>query len=376
MDRLPLTPNGKIDRRALPAPDRDSCEHEKSYVAPRNAMERQLVEIWENLLEVRRIGVCDDFFSLGGHSLTAARLAAKVEAATGISMPVSGLLSAPTVERLARLLTGEVQRETGVLVPFRQTGTRPPLFMVAGVGGHVLIFRELAELLGEDQPVYGVEGIGLDGKEAPLNGMEDIARRYIREIRSVQPKGPYFIAGWSMGGVIAYEVAVQLLAENSPLGAVTIIDAYAPWVVPWTDRMRIHLASFRTRSWRSKLEYVAQRVTHQVEVIRRRFGVDNLAENLDGNTAQRVRESSLAQFEALRRYRPKPLAADVYLLRADQTAESRDPRAQDPDLGWRTLVRGQIHILPIPGTHTGIFAGDNVRALAGALGQCLVSTCV
>jgi amino acid adenylation domain-containing protein len=371
MSSLPLTPNGKIDRRALPAPDRQACEQDKTYVAPQTPLERQLVEIWEDLLETRPIGTRDDFFALGGHSLTAARLVARIEDATGGTLPVSTLLSAPTIERLARVLTGETRRGSGIVVPFRRSGSRPPVFMVAGVGGHVLIFRELAELLGDDQPVYGLQGIGVDGSEAPINCMEDIAARFIREVRSVRSEGPCVIAGWSMGGVIAYEMGVQMVAAGDPPAAIIVMDAYAPWAVSWKDRLRTHLARFRQRSLRSKVEYAIQRVTHRFEVLQRRLGVDNLAEGLDGQTAERVRQSSLAQYEAFRQYRPRPLAADIFLLRAEQTHEIRDPRAEDPQLGWRTLVRGGIHVMPIPGSHTHIFTGSNVRVLAATLSRCL-----
>jgi amino acid adenylation domain-containing protein len=365
---LPLTPNGKIDRRALPPPDRQARLARHDCPAPRTRMERQLVKIWEQLLGVRPVSIRDDFFALGGHSLAAARLVARIEATTGISIPVSILLSAPTVESLARVLSGEVRSKSGgVLVPFRETGTLPPLFVVAGVGGHVLIFREMAELLGDDQPVYGLQGIGLDGRERPLARMEDIAARYIREIQSVQPEGPYLVSGWSMGGVIAYEIGLQLLARGERLGGLIIIDAYAPWVIPLRERVRLHLASIRQRSWPSRLEYVGQRVRHQWEVISRRLGLHPPVDGVDGRTAELVRESGLAQFAALRAYRPRPFPGNLVLLRAEQTAEIRDPRACDPQLGWGTLVAGGIRTLPLTGSHTGIFVGDNVRTLARTL---------
>jgi thioesterase domain-containing protein len=284
-----------------------------------------------------------------------------------VSVPVATLLSAPTIEGLARIVDGQTDNQrSGVVVPLRGTGTRPPLFMVAGVGGHVLIFRELAELLGDDQPVYGLQGIGLDGKEAPLSKMEDIAVRYLQEIVSIQPEGPHFIVGWSMGGVIGYAIAQELLKQGRRLGALVIIDAYAPWSVSLSDRLRIHLASFRKRSWRSRFRYLRQRLSHQVEVMARRLGFDRV-EGLDGPTADRVRNSSLAQYQALAQYRPPPFPGSIALLRAEQTAEIRDPRADDPNLGWARLVQGDIRTLPISGSHTGIFVGQNVQTVAAAV---------
>lgn len=367
METLPLTPNGKIDRRALPAPDRSMIAPQANLVEPATTTERCLVEIWEQLLDVKPIGIRDDFFALGGHSLAAARMVARLETEMSISLPVSTLLSAPTIEALARIIDGHGERDrSSVVVPFRESGRRPPLFLVAGIGGHVLIFRELAGLLGEDQPVYGLQGIGLDGRECPLSKMEDIAARYAREIVSIQPEGPYHIAGWSMGGIIAYAIAQELLRQGRRLDALIIIDAYAPWSMSFTQRLRIHLTSFRQRSWPDRFRYVDQRLTHQAEVFARRLGFDRV-DGLEGPTAERVRDSSLAQYHALRRYRPTPLAADIVLLRAEQTAEVRDPRADDPYLGWNSLIRGRIRIQPITGSHTGIFLGENVRTVAAAI---------
>jgi amino acid adenylation domain-containing protein len=375
MDALPLTPNGKIDRKALPPPDRTGVRRDTDLIAPVTETQKRLVEFWERLLGVKPIGIRDDFFALGGHSLAAARIVVKIESELSVNVPVATFLSARTVEALAQVIEGEVQgQRSGVIIPFRETGTRPPLFVVAGVGGHVFIFRELAELLGDDQPVYGLQGIGLDGKEPPLSRMEDIAGRYIQEILSIQPAGPYFIGGWSMGGVIAYEIARHLLAQGRELGRLIIIDAYAPWAMSLAERARLHLDSFRRRSWRSKLDYLRQHLTHRLEVLARRLGYDHQPEGLDGQTAERVLGSSLAQFEALRQYRPPPFPADLTLLRAEQTSDIRDPRADDPHLGWRRLVQGAIHVLPVSGSHTGIFVGQNVRILASALTQALGST--
>lgn len=367
LNALPLTPNGKIDRRALPEPDLTARSDGVEFVPAGTPTQQKLLEIWEHLLGVSPIGIRDDFFSLGGHSLAAARIVAKIESEMSVMVPVATLLSSPTVEALARIIDGEAQpRNRGVVVPFRESGTRPPLFLVAGVGGHVLIFRELAELLGEDQPVYGLQGIGLDGTESPVSSMEEIAARYVREIVSMYPQGPYYVSGWSMGGIIAYEMALQLLQEKRELGRLIVMDAYAPWVLSFKDRLLVHVSNFRKRSFQSKVNYLKQRVTHQVEVLGRRLGFDRV-EGLEGPTADRVRASSLAQFEALRRYAPRPFPGDMTLLRAEQTEEIRDPRADDAALGWGTLVQGAIQVLPIRGSHTGIFVGRNVQTVAAAL---------
>jgi aspartate racemase len=367
VDRMPLTHNGKIDRRALPAPDLEGQLTDESHCPPRSPTERHLVELWEDLLGVRPIGVRDDFFALGGHSLMAVRLVARIEQSLGVVVPIAALLSSPTIESLARRIDHEgCGGNAGVVVPLQPNGTAPPLFLVAGVGGHVFVFGGLAKWLGEDQPVYGLQGIGLDGQEAPVSRMEEIAARYIKEITAVQPEGPYYVAGWSLGGVIAYEIAVQLAAQGRKLGALIVIDTIAPWEHSRAQRIRVHLEAFRRRSVPEKAEYIAQRIWHQIQTAKRRLGFYPPVVGFDGRTAALVRKSGMAQGEARRHYRPQPFDGDLVVLRAEHHPEARDPRINDPHLGWDTLIRGRIHVRQVPGSHMGILT-DNGQRLAETL---------
>jgi thioesterase domain-containing protein len=235
----------------------------------------------------------------------------------------------------------------------------------------VFVFRELAELLGSDQPVYGLQGIGLDGTEKPLSRMEDIAARYIQEIVAIQPHGPHFLGGWSMGGLVAYEMAVQLRAQGREVGAVFVLDMPAPWRDSWRGRLREHLRGFGRRPLRGKLDYFRQRVCRRVSAIKIRLGWYPPVEGFDGPTADLIRECGLAQCEAERKYHPLPYLGDLVLLRAEHNAEATDPRMDDPCMGWETLVRGRIHVCSVPGNHIGIFTGDNVRRLAAAMREFL-----
>jgi aspartate racemase len=368
LDKLPLTSNGKIDYKALPPPDGEIVSGSESHEPPRTASERQLVEIWEDLLGVRPIGVRDDFFDLGGDSLLAARMVTRLERTMGLAMPIASLLSSPTIAALAqRLDTQRCREKAGVLVPLRPEGTRAPVFLVAGVGGHVFVFRELAELLGKDQPVYGLQGIGLDGMEKPLCRMEDIAARYISEITAIQPEGPYFVGGWSMGAVMAYEIAVQLRAQGRSIGAVFIVDMPAPWKGSLGRRIRDHFEEFRRRPLPGKIAYLGQRVSRRISAVKLRLGIYPPVVGFDGPTAELIRECGLAQCQAERRYCPRPYAGDIVVLKAENNVEATDPRAESPYLGWDTLVRGRIQVCPVPGNHMGIFTGDNVRQLAATM---------
>ncbi|MFP2903699.1 non-ribosomal peptide synthetase [Pyxidicoccus sp. 3LFB2] len=256
LDVLPLTTNGKLDRKALPVPDVTLAHGGRhlgprmpaqAHVAPRDALELVLARTWEQVLGVQPVGVRASFFELGGHSLLAMRLVAAVREATGRQLPLAALFQAPTVEQLATLLRAGGMETSSPLVPFgtTRTGGSAPFFCVHPVGGNVLVYAELARLLGPDQPFYGLQARGLDGGAPPAESVEEMAAEYVKAIRSVQPSGPYRLGGWSMGGVIAYEMARQLRAEGELVALLALIDAYVPAVSvarePEPDRLQLAL---------------------------------------------------------------------------------------------------------------------------------------
>jgi thioesterase domain-containing protein len=267
----------------------------------------------------------------------------------------------------------EGPRRSDVVVAFRGTGTRPPLFVVAGLGGDVMIFHELAAALGEDQPVYGLQGVGLDGAEQPLRRIEAIAARYLDEIEAIQPAGPHHLVGWSFGAVIMYELALQLITRGRGLGALVVIDELAPIPVALSRRIAWHVQRFFGQSWRGQLAYVKRSLTRRKNLVLRRFGYHPPVEGLQGQTARRVIDNSLAQYEALRRYRPRPFPGDLTVIKAEQMLGTVDLRAESPTLGWDALVRGHIQTYTVPGSHGGIFSGQNAHVLARTLRQCFTS---
>ena len=225
---FPLTPNGKVDRRALPAPDIEP-EHEGGQaIEPRNRLELQLVAIWEQVLGITPIGVRDNFFALGGYSLLALRMFSAIERTFGKRLPMAVLFQAPTIEELAAVLADEgCTVRWRSLVAIQPDGHKRPFFAVPGVGGNVLVFARLAKLLGDDQPFYGLQARGLDGKEKPFMRVEDMAAHYIEEIRRVQPRGPYLIGGTCTGGLAAYEIAQQLTAQGEEV-ILAVMESWHP----------------------------------------------------------------------------------------------------------------------------------------------------
>ncbi|MEO1375162.1 MAG: amino acid adenylation domain-containing protein, partial [Cyanobacteria bacterium J06635_10] len=207
LDSLPLTPNGKVDRKALPAP---AIERDTVYTVPRTQSELQLTQIWSSVLNITQVGVKDNFFDLGGHSLLAVRLMSEIQKQFHKNLPLATLFQSPTIEQLALALVSDSFEELyKTLVPIQPNGSLPPLFCVPGAGGNVLYFHHLARYLGTNQPFYGLQAQGLDGETLPLKSIEEIATQYIQAIQTIQPTGPYFLAGHCFGGQIVFEMATQ-----------------------------------------------------------------------------------------------------------------------------------------------------------------------
>ncbi len=226
--------NGKVDRKALAALNETASNSRTNYLAPRNKLETDLAQIWQDVLCHERVGVHDNFFELGGHSLAAARVAAAVDRLLGGTLPPSTLFWAPTIEALARHLTpGEATSPTRSLVELKAGGLELPLFIIHGWGGDVHFWGELAKLLVE-QPVYGLQAVGLDGKAPRHIRVEEMAAHYLEEIRTVQPHGPYHFIGYSLGCVIAFEVARQAYEHGERVEFLGLLDPPtrpAPWLV-------------------------------------------------------------------------------------------------------------------------------------------------
>lgn len=204
-------------------------EQGRSQIAPQTEVEQQLAHLWAKVLRRKTIGVRDNFFDLGGNSLLAVQLFSQIEQTFGKHLPLTTLLEAPTVEQLAAILQS-TQKATPwtPLIPIQTGGTKPPLFCPQGAGGNVIVYRKLAQYLGGDQPVYGLQARGLDGREDPYTWIEEMATDYIRHIRTIQPHGPYFLAGLSSGGRVAFEMAQQLRAQGETVGLVAMFDTYGP----------------------------------------------------------------------------------------------------------------------------------------------------
>ncbi len=228
LGELPLTPNGKVNTEALPEPEFITSNHTTAPAAA-SPLERRLVAIWEDVLHVRPISIQDDFFELGGHSLIAVELFTAIERVTGVRLPLASIFEAPTVARLAALVHANGwDAPWRSLVPLRETGSRPPLFFITAGDGNPVGFGALARRLGTEQPFYSLQPGGLDGRTLLDLRVDRMARRYLDEVRSVQPEGPYLLGGRCFGTLIAFELTRLLEASGERVALVIALDSVGP----------------------------------------------------------------------------------------------------------------------------------------------------
>ncbi|HTS00874.1 MAG TPA: AMP-binding protein, partial [Bacteroidota bacterium] len=382
MDRLPLLPSGKIDRGSLPEPPGEEGVGGAEYVPPRNALEAQLAALWEKLLGRSPVGVRDDFFALGGHSLLAARLFAQIEALTGKNLPLATLFRAPTIEALALALERGGSPAWGSLVPIRTGGTLPPFYCVHAAGGNVVGYQHLAERLGPDQPVYGLQARGLDGESLPLETVEEMAALYVREIRALQPRGPYYLGGACTGGIVAYEMARQIVAAGGQVGLLAMFDTFAHGVFnsltpramrrfrfeSTLERAAFHARNLflepgRIRYVRRKLRTITRRVNTRLWSLRR------------ARLERRHREipPALVRVEeynmlAIRRYGFGTYPGKITLFPPGDRSVGE---YHDPQQGWGALALGGVEIQHVTGNHLTMLDEPNVNVVAEKLAMCL-----
>jgi thioesterase domain-containing protein/acyl carrier protein len=375
MEVMPLTSTGKIDRLALPKIE-NVFELDQDYVPPRDETEMKLVSIWEEVLGLSPIGIKNDFFQLGGHSLLAAKLISETEAAFDKKMDLAMLSEAATIEGMAEHLRtdGRSSAKTA-LVAIQPKGTRPILFCVHGVGGHVIPFLKLSEHLGADQPVYGLQVKTIEERETRDYTVEVMAREYLEEIRSKQPAGPYYLAGFSFGGFVAYEMARQLSAQGQQVGLVGIFDTQAASAPGYLNSLSNEKKlSYRTKQILNKVNYHSQNISKLqandiVPYLRNRRENPSISEVIMGDVEKdQVPEHLLgiieANIAALRKYVPGEYGGKVTVFKSDN-------HGRGVYYGWKELARGGVEVHYVPGTHRGILQEPNVVLLAEELRNCI-----
>jgi aspartate racemase len=373
---LPLMLSGKVNRSALPEPGRTRSEPGRTFVAPRNLVELQLTSLWEEVLGIRPIGVTDNFFELGGHSLAAVRLFSLIEKRLGKKVPLATVFQGATIEHLAKILH---QRTTAPphssLVAIQPTGNRRPFFLIHPAGGHVFPYVHLAHYLGSDQPCYGLQARGLEEGQTPHLRIEDMAAYYIEALRTVQPQGPYLLGGWSMGGVVALEMAQQFQALGQRVALLALLDTRIPTADEELDdesfdaRLLIDFVRYFGLSLDLR-DSLARLPKHELlaRVLEHAKRAGLMPADIEVSQAQPFIELCKADFRATQNYVLHHYPGRITLFKAGQELAGT---SSDPTLGWSEWAAEGVDVHVVPGNHATMVYKPHVEVLAEELRACL-----
>jgi amino acid adenylation domain-containing protein len=370
---LPLTPNGKVDALALPLPQLDSAARSRR-LKPRDNIETYLKHVWEDVLEAPDTAIDENFFALGGTSMNAVALSARLINAFGDLISVRTIFERPTIEQLAALIRQEVSaRPPGGVVPIQPKGKRRPLFCVHPSGGLVHCYVDLARLLGPEQPVFGLQSADIEGSNQSASTVEEMAEWYVANLREAQPSGPYQIIGVSMGGVVAYEMARQIEAAGEEVRLLALLDSYfmEPIDSPITEeeieedqRDGLIINARRTLGIPPE-EMRALSFDDQVNLfLERAHRAGRLPADLTEPQFRLLMRTAAVHSLLKTRYHVKPYGGSVVLLNTyiDFLDEMR---------GLDGAIRGEVHHHRLPGTHSDVLSEPAVRDVAEILGQYL-----
>ncbi|HEY9624258.1 MAG TPA: thioesterase domain-containing protein, partial [Crinalium sp.] len=429
---LPLTVNGKVDRHALPSLHEEAIRPSGEAIAPSTQTELTLTEIWQDLLRLKQVNSHDNFFELGGHSLLATQMTSRVRDAFGLELPLKSVFEAPTIAQLApildtlrdnnsttsmpplvRLERSAYRRKRSPLpaehssippvqefpqpvnhadvtaqptldsrsplVPLTLGNSQSPFFCVHPMFGVVFPYLELAHHLRSDRSFYGLQPLGLDGQSTPLNRIEAIAAYYIQAIQTRQPQGPYFLGGWSFGGLVAFEMAQQLLQAGHQVGLLAILDTTAPGhKLSFCQSLKFLLGTAVWSTLPFLLDYSALATTRlqswnawfsrwQWSAIARLIPEESRLQVVDESAISPMLRIVYANAQAAYRYVPQPYGDRITLFKA---VEQIDTTESDPTLGWGTLAN-DIQLHDVPGNHLSLLKQPHVQILAQQLDQYL-----
>jgi len=382
LDKLPLTPNGKIDRKALPAPDSNTLT---LNTLPRDAIELQLLSVWETVLDVHPLGIHDNFFELGGHSLLAVKLMSHIQQQCGVRLPVSALFQSPTVATLAQQLRQDTTKLLTNLVPIQVAGEKPPVYCLPGAIGSVMYLYPLASYLGQQQPFYALQTPGLDGSTTPET-VEKLARFHLQALRQQQPNGPYQLMGHSSGGRVAFEMAWQLEQQGETVAFLGILDTNAPdrhQSNPMTEYTELNglsdivlvfeeLTGVDLNMSLQQLQAMPDLETAYVQVmqafVERQIlfapgaPVDELKALVN---TYRITVQGHADYQI-----HSKLRCPIHLFRSrEKTPNAEEIEFEDTreSWGWTECTHAKVEELMVPGTHVTMMALPHVRILAEKL---------
>lgn len=390
LEKLPLSPNGKLDRSALPAILPSVEQASQARANPKDKVERQLLEIWKKLLQREAIGTRDDFFGLGGHSMLAVQMFVQIQETFGVNLPLTSLFREATIESLSDLIRKQIGLAAwSSLVEIQSSGNRLPFFCVHGITGDVYWFGDLVSYLHPDQPIWGLQSLGIDGVQQPLIEIEAMAAHYIDEIRSLQPDGPYLIGGYSYGGTVAFEMARQLEGQGQRVALLAILDHATPksdyFQVNYSPRFLLgflmnlpyrvtDFLRLGPRQIQAYLKRKAQNYRQELGRLLRRapgeragVGAGDIIDEA-GQLPLHIQRLIEINYRAIQNYEPGNYSGKITLLRA---RGGRLVCSHDPAMGWGKFAAGGVDVRMISGSHRRIFHQPNICSLVAQLQACL-----
>ncbi|RKQ33480.1 non-ribosomal peptide synthetase [Oceanobacillus halophilus] len=362
LEDVPITPVGKIDRKRLPEPVISVSEQ---ITLPRNQTEEKLVQLWETLLGVKPIGVKDHYFELGGNSLLAMQLFSEIEKEFNKNLPVSIIFKDDTIEKLAKHITSNESLidTSSSLVPIQPLGIKPPFFCIHGGGGEVLVYRDLALELGDEQPLYGLKFVNNEVSGESIS-VEMLADRYIKEIRKIQPTGPYHLLGYCFGGAIAHEMAYKLLEERQKVSLLAILNFANPMRKPVeitnsvkkSNNYKVIIGSNLRQLFNMPLKqratFLKSKVKNAIQLVR------------TSPATVKVSNRTILR-EAINLYKPNPYPNNMLLIRANEY------KGYEENLGWDTTKNGRIYEYNMQADHEALLKEPNVKLVVKYLGEYL-----
>jgi thioesterase domain-containing protein/acyl carrier protein len=368
-----------------------------AYVAPRDELERDVASVWEELLGIAAVGVHDNFFDLGGHSLVGLQLLARIQEALKVNMDPATLFDAPTVaqlsEKIRSLRLGTASSALlSPLAPLQTNGTKPPFFCVHPMGGQAFCFLELARLLGSDQPFYGLQAPALtetpDDALSPAR-LEEMAERYVGALQEVQPVGPYFLGGYSFGGFVAFEMAQQLKKSGHRVALLAILDTPSPKlfraIADLDDAALLYgLANEAAHQEGSQTSFSIEELRElgpeqQLDYVFAQLQASGLlTPGQDKQWLNRFWHGYRSRQKAARKYEGRTYGEQITLFRATEVDQNMLREFQEagvdyfePTFGWSSFSTEPVNVEQVPGYHETMLQEPHVRVLAQRLKACL-----
>ena len=364
---FPLNPNGKVDHKALPLPEGDTATSvSRPYVSPRNDLEISLVTAWEKVLGVQRVGITDNFFDLGGTSLSVLKLILEMVNATGMEIGLGAVFRFPTISDLVESLGSGAANSASLVVPLQSHGDGLPIFCLCGIN----LYRDFAKDLGQGQPVYGVyvaeeEALAaqsIRGEKIDVS-IDRLAEAYCKAILRTSPQGPYRLAGISFGGVLAMEVASRMRKRGADVDLVILLDTMLPQGIHsnWLKWVRTQAVEIRKgngpKVLRKVMSKLRDKVIGQFTVATDRWAAPNV------NRAFELRQAAF--YQAMGAWNTQGLVSDFEVVLFRATEQSWGEHIEfEHDYGWRHYVKGPLRVVPVSGDHLGIIKPPNVSKLA------------